>query len=179
MSRTGKKPIALPKGVEVKASGLTVTVKGPKGTLEKTFTPGVAIAVENGHVAVTRLSETPLARSLHGMTRSIINGMIEGVTKGFEKSLEVKGTGYKIKLAGRKLTLNVGYSHPVDIEAPQGIDLAVDEKAMTIKVSGIDKALVGQVAADIRDVKRADPYKLKGVKYTDERIIQKVGKRAK
>lgn len=179
MSRTGKKPVALPKGVEVKVDGLKVSVKGPKGSLEKTFTPGVEIKVADGAVVVTRLSEIPLHRSLHGMTRSIIQGMVEGVVKGYEKTLEVKGTGYKIKLAGRTLTLNVGYSHPVDITAPQGVDFIVDEKANTIKVSGISKELVGQVAADIRDVKRADPYKLKGLKYTTEKIVQKVGKRAK
>jgi len=179
MSRTGKKPIPLPKGVDVKIDGLAIDVKGPKGTLRKEFVYGVKIGMEEGAVVVTRESEIPLHRSLHGMTRSIINGMVEGVTKGYERALEVRGTGYKVKLAGRTLTLLTGYSHPVVIEAPEGITFTVDEKAMIIKGTGISKELVGRIAAEIRDVKRADPYKGKGVRYVGEKVIVKVGKRAK
>jgi len=181
MSRIGKKPIEVPKGVEVKINGHHVSVKGPLGALQNDFHTDVDIAMEDNHIVVKRHTEDPFHRSLHGLTRALIANMVTGVTKGFEKKLDVIGTGYKVALAGNKLTLNISYTHPVEFVAPAGVKFAVEAvgKDNRITVSGIDRHLIGQVASDIRDAQRAEPYKGKGIKYTNETIMRKAGKRGK
>ncbi|MEZ7893367.1 MAG: 50S ribosomal protein L6 [Candidatus Wallbacteria bacterium] len=178
MSRIGKKPIVVPKGVEVKINGHHVSVKGPLGTLANDFHPHIDVAMEKDHVIVKRHSDAPAERSLHGLTRALINNMITGVTKGFEKVLEISGTGYKGKLEGKKLVLNVGYTHPVEFTAPEGIKFEI-EKETVIKIKGIDRGLVGQTAANVRGAKEPEPYKGKGIKYSNEVVQRKVGKRGK
>ena len=178
MSRIGKHPIAVPAGVEVKVDGSTVTVKGPKGTLTKEFKPSMSIVVDGGFVTVTRPDDEKENRALHGLTRTLINNMVVGVTTGYEKKLEVNGVGYKAAKAGKKLTLSLGYSHPVEMEDPEGIETVLDGQNIII-VKGIDKEKVGQFAAEIRDKRRPEPYKGKGIKYADEVIRRKVGKTGK
>ncbi len=173
MSRIGKSPIAIPAGVEVKIEGHTVTVKGPKGTLTQEFLPYVSIAQEGSEIKVTVDNETH--GNLHGLTRTLINNMVIGVTHGFEKTLEVNGIGYRAQKQGKKLVLTVGYSHPVEIEEIEGITIDVPNPN-TIVVKGIDKQVVGQIAANIREKKQPEPYKGKGIKYAGERIIRKEGK---
>jgi large subunit ribosomal protein L6 len=179
MSRTGKKPIDIPEGVDVKINDLFVEVKGPKGQLSRQLIPGVSLEMKDNQIIVRRDSDRPEHRSLHGLSRTLINNLIVGVTKGYEKVLEIRGVGYRVKLEGTKLVLNMGYSHPVEMEAPEGIKFEVDEKKNLIKVMGIDKELVGQTAANIRMVRKVEPYKGKGIRYLGEHVIQKVGKRAK
>mgnify|MGYP001197285338 CR=1 FL=1 len=181
MSRIGRKIIEVPKGVEVKINGHHVSVKGPLGKLENEFHADVDIVMEGSHITVKRHTEDPFHRSLHGLTRALLNNMIVGVTKGFEKKLDVIGTGYKVALNGNKLTLNISYTHPVEFTAPAGIKFAVEAiaKDNRITVSGIDRQLVGQVASDIRDAQRPEPYKGKGIKYMTEKIMRKAGKRGK
>lgn len=179
MSRTGKKPIPIPKGVDVKIDGLRVEVKGPKGTLAREFIPGVQIVKEEDTVVVTRDSDSKPHRSLHGLTRSLIANMVEGVDKGYMRELEIHGVGYRVKLAGNALDLVVGHSHPVKIEPPEGIEFEVDEKKNTFKVKGISKELVGRIAAEIRRKRVVDPYKGKGIRFAGEKVVLKVGKRAK
>ena len=178
MSRIGKKPIAIPAGVDVKIDGSKVTVKGPKGTLENTFNPEIAIAVEGSEIVVTRPSDNKNHRALHGLTRTLVANMVEGVTNGYSKTLEVNGVGYRAQKQGKVLTLSLGYSHPVEMVDPEGIE-AVCEGQNKIVVKGIDKEKVGQYAADIRDKRRPEPYKGKGIKYADEVIRRKVGKTGK
>ncbi len=173
MSRIGKSPIAIPAGVEVKIEGHTVTVKGPKGTLTQEFLPYVSIAQEGSEIKVTVDNEAH--GNLHGLTRTLINNMVIGVTHGFEKTLEVNGIGYRAQKQGKKLVLTVGYSHPVEIEEIEGITIDVPNPN-TIVVKGIDKQVVGQIAANIREKKQPEPYKGKGIKYAGERIIRKEGK---
>ena len=173
MSRIGKNPITIPAGVEVKVEGHTVTVKGPKGTLTQEFLPYVNIAVEGTEINVTIDNEAH--GNIHGLTRTLINNMVIGVTNGFEKTLEVNGVGYRAQKQGNKLVLTVGFSHPVEIEEIEGITIDVPNPN-TIVVKGIDKQLVGQVAANIREKKEPEPYKGKGIKYAGERIIRKEGK---
>ena len=173
MSRIGKSPIAIPAGVEVKIEGNTVTVKGPKGTLTQEFLPCVNIAQEENEIKVAIDNE--MHGNIHGLTRTLIHNMIVGVTNGFEKTLEVNGIGYKAKKQGNKLVLTLGYSHPVEIEEIEGITIDVPNPN-TIVVKGIDKQLVGQVAANIREKRQPEPYKGKGIKYAGERIIRKEGK---
>lgn len=175
MSRIGKLPIEIPEKVDVKIDGNKVTVKGPKGKLTKEFNPRISVTVQDGQVMVERSSDDRNDRSLHGLTRSLINGMIEGVTKGFEKKLEMVGVGYSAKLKGKDLELEAGYSHPVTIKAVDGIEFEV-EKNTQITVKGIDKQQVGELAAKIRSVRKPEPYKGKGIKYVDEHIRRKVGK---
>ena len=175
MSRIGNKPIAIPDGVEVKVDGNHITVKGPKGTLEKDIHKNMSISIENNVLTVVRPDDTPANKSLHGLTRTLINNMVIGVTKGFEKTLEVNGIGYRAQKQGKKLVLTVGYSHPVEIEEIDGITIDVPNPN-TIVVKGIDKQLVGQVAANIREKREPEPYKGKGIKYASERIIRKEGK---
>lgn len=176
MSRIGNKPIDIPENVEVTIDkGNVVKVKGPKGQLEKKMHPDMIIEQEENQVLVKRPTEHKNHKSLHGLTRSIISNMVEGVTKGFEKKLELSGVGYRAKLQGKNLELNVGYSHPVIIEAPEGIEIEVPKNTQ-ISVKGIDKEMVGQVAAKIRATREPEPYKGKGIKYEGERIIRKVGK---
>ena len=179
MSRIGRMPIAIPAGVTVTiAENNKVTVKGPKGNLERVLPEELTIKEEDGHVVVSRPNDLKRMKSLHGLTRTLINNMIIGVTNGYEKVLEVNGVGYRAAKQGKKLTLNLGYSHPVEMEDPEGIETVLDGQNK-ITVKGIDKEKVGQYAAEIRDKRRPEPYKGKGIKYADEVIRRKVGKTGK
>ena len=178
MSRIGRMPIAIPAGVTVElAENNQVTVKGPKGTLSRVLPSEMEIKVEGSEVTVTRPNDLKKMKSLHGLTRTLIHNMVVGVTDGFTKELEVIGVGYRASKAGKKLTLNLGYSHPVEMEDPEGLESTVDGNKIIIK--GIDKEKVGQYAAEIRDKRRPEPYKGKGIKYADEVIRRKVGKTGK
>ena len=179
MSRIGKMPIAIPAGVTVDiAENNKVTVKGPKGTLERVMAPEMEIKVEGAEVTVSRPNDLKRNKSLHGLTRTLINNMVVGVTNGYEKKLEVNGVGYRAAKQGKKLTLNLGYSHPVEMEDPEGVETVVEGQNV-IFVRGIDKEKIGQYAAEIRDKRRPEPYKGKGIKYADEHIRRKVGKTGK
>jgi large subunit ribosomal protein L6 len=175
MSRIGKKPLPIPKGVAVSVAGQTVTVKGPKGMLTRTFHPEMMVALEDGHVTVTRPSDARQHRALHGLTRALLHNLVEGVTKGYSRQLELHGVGYKAEPNAKGLRLVVGLSHPVDFPAPAGIALTVENNTQ-IKVAGIDKELVGQVAAEIRKVRPPEPYKGKGIRYLGEHVRRKAGK---
>ena len=178
MSRIGRMPIAIPAGVTVElAENNQVTVKGPKGTLSRVLPSEMEIKVEGSEVTVTRPNDLKKMKSLHGLTRTLIHNMVVGVTDGFTKELEVNGVGYRASKAGKKLTLNLGYSHPVEMEDPEGLESTVDGNKIIIK--GIDKEKVGQYAAEIRDKRRPERYKGKGIKYADEVIRRKVGKTGK
>ena len=178
MSRIGRHPVEVPAGVEVKiAEKNVVTVKGPKGTLEKALPTEMSITMEDGHVVVTRPNDLKKMKSLHGLTRTLIQNMVTGVSQGYEKTLEVNGVGYRAQKQGKKLVLSLGYSHPVEMEDPEGLESAVDGNKIVVK--GIDKEKVGQYAAEIRDKRRPEPYKGKGIKYADEVIRRKVGKTGK
>ncbi|WP_099469105.1 50S ribosomal protein L6 [Konateibacter massiliensis] len=178
MSRIGRMPIAVPAGVTVDiAENNKVTVKGPKGTLERVLPAEMDIKLEGTEIIVTRPSDLKKMKSLHGLTRTLISNMVVGVTDGYTKVLEINGVGYKAAKAGKKLTLALGYSHPVEMEDPEGLDSVVDGNKITI--TGIDKEKVGQYAAEIRDKRRPEPYKGKGIKYADEVIRRKVGKTGK
>ena len=183
MSRIGRMPIAIPAGVTVSvAEHNKVTVKGPKGELTRVLPSEMEIKVEGAEVLVSRPNDLKKMKSLHGLTRTLINNMVVGVTQGYEKKLEVNGVGYKAAKAGKKLTLSLGYSHPVEMEDPEGIETAIEQGAggaTVIVVKGIDKEKVGQFAAEIRDKRRPEPYKGKGIKYADEVIRRKVGKTGK
>ena len=179
MSRIGRMPIAVPEGVTVTiAENNKVTVKGPKGTLERELPVEMDIKEEDGHIIVTRPNDLKKMKSLHGLTRTLINNMVVGVTKGYEKVLEVNGVGYRAQKQGNKLILSLGYSHPVEMTDPEGLE-SVLEGQNKITVKGIDKEKVGQYAAEIRDKRRPEPYKGKGIKYADEVIRRKVGKTGK
>ena len=179
MSRIGRMPIAIPAGVTVTiAENNKVTVKGPKGTLERELPVEMDIKEEDGHIVVTRPNDLKKMKSLHGLTRTLINNMVVGVTAGYEKVLEVNGVGYRASKQGKKLTLNLGYSHLVEMEDPEGLETVLDGQNK-ITVKGIDKEKVGQYAAEIRDKRRPEPYKGKGIKYADETIRRKVGKTGK
>ena len=176
MSRIGRAPVAIPAGVEVNvADNNVVTVKGPKGTLTQQFNANLTINVEGNVITVTRPNDLKENRALHGLTRSLINNMVVGVTEGFKKTLEVNGVGYRVALEGNKLVMNLGFSHQVIMEAPAGITVEVPNPNLII-VSGFDKQLVGQFAANIREKRLPEPYKGKGIKYSDEVIRRKVGK---
>ena len=181
MSRIGKMPIAIPAGVTVDvAENNKVTVKGPKGELSRVLPSEMEIKVEGAEVVVSRPNDLKKMKSLHGLTRTLVNNMVVGVTQGYEKKLEVNGVGYKASKAGNKLTLNLGYSHPIEMIDPEGIETTVEVASTTIiTVKGIDKEKVGQFAAEIRDKRRPEPYKGKGIKYADEVIRRKVGKTGK
>jgi large subunit ribosomal protein L6 len=177
MSRIGKNPIKIPEGVEVKIEGRELTVKGPKGELKQKIHPLVSIEEKDKKIVVNvKQPDNKRQRAFWGLFASLINNMIEGVTKGYEKKLEVNGVGYRVELKDDTLILNVGYSHPIEYKLPQGITATVDKNLITI--SGIDKQQVGEVAAQIRKIRKPEPYKGKGIKYEDEIIIRKVGKAA-
>ena len=178
MSRIGRIPIAIPAGVTVEiAENNKVTVKGPKGTLERVLPSEMTISKDGETVVVTRPNDLKKMKSLHGLTRTLINNMVVGVSTGYEKKLEVNGVGYKAAKAGKKLTLSLGYSHPVEMEDPEGLESTVEGNVITVK--GIDKEKVGQYAAEIREKRAPEPYKGKGIKYSDEVIRRKVGKTGK
>ncbi|MDD6438889.1 MAG: 50S ribosomal protein L6 [Lachnospiraceae bacterium] len=178
MSRIGRLPVAIPAGVTVSvADGNVVTVKGPKGTLVRTFVPELTIEVKDNEVLVSRPNDLKREKSLHGLTRTLIHNMVEGVTNGFSKTLEVNGVGYRAVKQGKKLTLSLGYSHPVEMDDPDGIETKVDGNK--IIVSGVSKEKVGQYAAEIREKRKPEPYKGKGIKYETEVIRRKVGKTGK
>ena len=179
MSRIGRLPVAIPAGVTVEiAENNKVTVKGPKGTLERELPTEMSIKLEGDEIIVTRPNDLKKMKSLHGLTRTLINNMVVGVTNGYTKELEVNGVGYRASKAGKVLTLNLGYSHPVEMEDPEGVESTVEGQNKII-VKGIDKEKVGQYAAEIRDKRRPEPYKGKGIKYADEVIRRKVGKTGK
>ncbi|HEU4965572.1 MAG TPA: 50S ribosomal protein L6 [Bacilli bacterium] len=178
MSRVGKKPIELATGVELTQNGNVVTVKGPKGTLTREFHKDMVIKVEGNQVIVERPSENKLHRTMHGTTRAVLNNMVEGVSKGFEKNLELVGVGYRAAKAGNKVTLSLGFSHPVEIVPEEGIEIDVPAPTKLV-IKGINKERVGQVAAQIRGLREPEPYKGKGIKYEGEIIRRKVGKTGK
>jgi len=179
VSRVGQMPITVPSGVDVTIKGSHVRVKGPKGQMEHTFPAAMEISQKEGIVSIQRPSDERTHRALHGMTRALINNMVTGVSTGFEKVLEINGVGYRAEVAGNNLVLHVGYSHPVEVEPPEGISFEVDSRTRQIKVMGYDKQSVGHIAANIRKVRPPEPYKGKGIKYLDERIRRKAGKAGK
>lgn len=179
MSRIGKKPVLLPAGVQVKINGSDVHVTGPKGELTRSFHPAMTIAMQGNEVTVSRPDDLRQNRALHGLTRALLNNMVEGVTRGFKKTLMVEGVGYRAELAGKRLMLYLGYSHPIVVAPPDGITLEADPKAKTISISGIDKEKVGEVAAEIRSLRPPEPYKGKGIRYSDEVVRRKAGKAGK
>ena len=177
MSRIGRKPVPVPEGVEVEVGSGSVTVKGPKGELTQVLSPDMKVELKDGEVSVDRPTDRGEHRALHGLTRSLIANMIEGVTDGFERKLEIQGVGYRAQLKGKSLELALGFSHPVEVEAPDGIEFDVPEPTEVV-VRGIDKQLVGETAARIRRHRPPEPYKGKGIRYDDEHVARKVGKRA-
>jgi len=177
MSRIGKRPVPLPKGVTASIDGRTVTVKGPKGEISRTVHPELTVSLDKEAVAVQRPSDEPRHKALHGLTRTLVANMVEGVTKGFSKSLEIQGVGYKAEIKPFGVQLVVGYSHPVPYHAPKGIKITVDNNTQ-VKVEGVDKELVGQVAAELRSVRPPEPYKGKGIRYAGEQVRRKAGKTA-
>jgi large subunit ribosomal protein L6 len=178
MSRIGRKIIPIPSGVEVKVADRTVSVKGPLGRLEWRLEPPISVATVDGHVQVSRSNELTHTKALHGLTRAELHNMILGVTKGYERTLEVTGVGYKAQVQGQKLSFNVGYTHPVEFPLPKGIEAKVDKQTL-ITIKGIDKRMVGQVAANVRAVKPPDVYKQKGIRYSGEVLRKKEGKTGK
>lgn len=179
MSRIGNAPIAVPSGVDVNINGSSVVVKGPKGSLSRDLIGGISLRQEEGHIIVERPDDERESRSLHGLSRALVNNMVVGVTQGFEKELEIVGVGYRAELKGpNALRLNLGFSHPVDVQAPEGVSFEVPAQTRII-VKGIDKEIVGQVAANIRSIRKPEPYKGKGVRYLGERILRKAGKAGK
>jgi large subunit ribosomal protein L6 len=178
MSRIGKKVIPLPKGVEVKHDGGVVTVKGPKGTLSTPLVPGIGVSIENNVVTFSRANEENKTRAFHGLMRALVANNVRGVSEGFKKELDIVGVGYRAEVKGREVVFQLGYSHPVRFAIPEGIEVAVDAKTGHITVSGTDRQKVGQTAAEIRSLREPDPYKGKGIKYSDEVIRRKAGKAA-
>ena len=178
MSRIGKLPIAIPSGVQVELNGNHVKVKGPKGELERTFSNVIGIAQESDHILVSRSSEEKTVRALHGTTRAVLSNMVTGVSTGFQKTLEIQGVGYKADMEGKTLVINAGYSHPVRVEPPAGIEFDVTEKNRYIVIKGSNKEDVGQVSADVRKIRPPEPYKGKGIRYLGERVRRKAGKTA-
>jgi large subunit ribosomal protein L6 len=178
MSRIGRLPIAVPSTVDVTIDGRQLTVKGPKGTLSRSLHPDMTVTREEGTLVVTRPTEQKTHKQLHGLTRTLVNNMVVGVTDGYRKGLEITGVGYRAALNGNKLTLNLGYSHPIEIDPPAGISFEV-ENPTRLAVVGIDKELVGQIAAQVRSTRKPEPYKGKGVRYAGEKIRRKAGKAGK
>jgi large subunit ribosomal protein L6 len=178
MSRIGRRPIAIPAGVQIELDGPRITVRGPKGELQRTLPREIAVRVDDGQILVERPTEAKPHRELHGLTRTLVANMVEGVTNGYRKTLEISGVGYRAQKLGEKLQLNLGYSHPVDVDAPAGISFEV-ESPTRLSVVGIDKELVGRVAAEVRATRKPEPYKGKGVRYLGEQIRRKAGKTGK
>ena len=177
MSRIGKQPITLPGGVTISVEKDKLSASGPKGNLVQALPSGISVSVNDGAVTVARANDEPINRARHGLIRSLLSNMVTGVSQGFEKKLEINGVGFRVQLAGSDLKFNLGYSHEVVYKIPAGVNIAVDQNVIT--VSGIDKQQVGQVAAEIRALRKPEPYKGKGIKYSDERIIRKSGKSSK
>jgi large subunit ribosomal protein L6 len=178
MSRIGRLPVPVPSGVDVTIEGRELTVKGPKGTLSRTLHPDMSVAKEDGTIVVSRPTEQKTHKQLHGLTRTLVNNMVIGVTDGYRKGLEITGVGYRAALNGKKLTLNLGYSHPIEIDPPEGITFEL-ENPTHLAVVGIDKELVGQIAAQVRSTRKPEPYKGKGVRYAGEYVRRKAGKAGK
>ena len=178
MSRIGKQPVLVPSGVEVTIDGRHVTVKGPKGTLEHTVAEPIAVSFDDGLISVTRPDDERKSRSLHGLTRTLIDNMVVGVTQGYSKAMEIVGTGYRVAAKGSNLEFSLGYSHTIVVSAPEGITFAV-ESPTKFSVNGINKQQVGEVAANIRKLRKPEPYKGKGVRYADENVRRKAGKAGK
>jgi large subunit ribosomal protein L6 len=176
VSRVGKAPVPIPKGVEVRADAESVRVKGPKGELVSRIPPGISVSVSDGRVQFARSNDEPQQRAFHGLLRSLVANSVAGVTKGFSKDLEIVGVGYKAEVKGKSVVFTLGYSHPIDFAIPEGIQIALDAKAGKLTVSGADRQKVGQTAAEIRKLRIPDPYKAKGIKYANEVIRRKVGK---
>ncbi len=172
-------PVVIPDNVEVDVQENTVQVKGPKGELSRSFRPEMAIKLDDGSIVIERPSDAPQMRAFHGLTRSLINNMVIGVSEGFEKMLQIEGVGYRPEMQGKNLVLHLGFSHPVEVVPPEGIQFEADTKARTIKVMGIDKELVGRIAADIRKIRPPEPYKGKGIRYEGEYVRRKAGKAGK
>jgi len=179
VSRIGRLPVDVPGSVQVNVQGSNVHIKGPKGELKRTFSALIGIALENGQVIVTRKSDNPEERALHGTTRAVIANMVHGVSSGFEVVLEVEGVGYRSEMEGKTLVLHVGYSHPIKVEPPTGISFEVDLKTRQIKVLGFDREVVGQTASEIRGVRPPEPYHGKGIRYAGEKVRRKAGKAGK
>jgi large subunit ribosomal protein L6 len=175
MSRIGKKPIAIPKGVTIKVDGNVVDVKGPKGQMRQALPPGTSAAVEDGNLVTKKDNDSRELSKFHGLARSLVNNAVQGVTEGWKKELDIVGVGYRAEMKGKQVVLALGYSHPIVFEVPAGIDIAID-KQTHITVTGVDRQLVGQVAANIRRMRKPDPYKQKGVRYTGEVLKKKAGK---
>jgi large subunit ribosomal protein L6 len=179
MSRIGRLPIAVPSGVQVKIDGHKVSVKGQRGELAREFHPEIEIKLEDGKVVVTRPSDSPTHRALHGTTRALLNNMVTGVTQGFRKTLQIEGVGYRATMEGANVIFYLGYSHPIKVEPPAGIKFITDEKAKTVTIEGNDREMVGQVTANLRKLRPPEPYKGKGVLYQGERVRHKAGKAGK
>ena len=177
MSRIGKKPVPLPEGVRAELSGTVLTVTGPKGTLTRELRPEMRITIEDGAIRVERPSDARRHRAFHGLTRNLVANMVEGVSKGFTRVLEINGVGYRAQVQGRTLELNLGYSHPISFPLAEGVEAAVEKNTLILR--GIDKELLGQTAANIRAMRPPEPYKGKGIKYQEERILRKAGKTTK
>lgn len=177
MSRIGKKPVMIPKGVTIDHKGNSVKVKGPKGELEGTFDPRINIEIKDSELTVTRPNDTKEIKALHGLSRALIQNMVHGVTEAYQKTLDIVGVGYRAELKGKNLLLNIGYSHPIYFIPPDGITLQTPTQTQIV-ISGIDKQLVGMVASKIRSIRKPEPYKGKGIKYSDEQIVRKAGKTA-
>ena len=176
MSRIGKMPVVIPKGVEIKADGGSVRVKGPKGELVSAIPAGLTVSIADGQLNIAREGNEPHIRACHGLLRSLVANSVEGVTKGFTKELEISGVGFKAEVKGKSVVFALGYSHPIDFAIPEGIAIAIDAKAGRMTITGADKQRVGQTAAEIRSLRVPDPYKAKGIKYANEVIRRKVGK---
>jgi large subunit ribosomal protein L6 len=179
VSRVGRMPIIIPAGVHVEVNGTDIGVKGPKGEMKRKFSPLIGISMENDQINITRNSDRPAERALHGTTRAVLANMIHGVGSGFERVLEIEGVGYRAEMNGKILILYMGYSHPVEVEPPAGITFDVDQKTRQVFVRGFDKELVGQVAANVRNVRPPEPYHGKGLHYLGEKIRRKAGKAGK
>ena len=179
MSRVGRMPINVPEGVKVEVDGPRVKVEGPKGELKREFRSEISILLTEDVITVERPSDAPQMRALHGLTRSLLNNMVVGVSEGFEKTLQIEGVGYRPDLDGETLVLHLGFSHPVHVPAPEGIKFEVDTRARQVKIQGIDKELVGRITADIRKIRPPEPYKGKGIRYLGEYVRRKAGKAGK